>query len=136
MGYKRKKIRDCETYSLFSQLTGKEFNFEREVIPRINLIVRLNEEQKLAKSCFLHRSGTKYLIFFLGKYYYRDWNFYFVYDKVFKQWFTSHTKFYNVAICKKITHPNFKLIEFMKNFSTLKKKEIVMLLVLVNKDKA
>ena len=85
MGYNRKKIRDCEIYSPFSQLIGKEFNFEREVILGMNLIVRLNEEQKLAKSGFLHRSRTEYLIFFLGKYYYRDMNFYFVYDKVYKQ---------------------------------------------------
>ena len=37
---------------------------------------------------FLHRStkgGTEYLIIFLGKYYYRDINLYFVYDKVYRQ---------------------------------------------------
>ena len=44
-----KKIRDYHIYSLFSQLIGKGFNFEREVIPGMNLIVWLNEEQKLAE---------------------------------------------------------------------------------------
>ena len=45
----------------------------------MNLIVQLNEEQKLVESFFLHRStkgGTEYLIFFLGKYYSRDINLY------------------------------------------------------------
>ena len=40
----KKKNRDCQIYSLFSQLIGKGFNFGREVIPGMNLIVRLNEE--------------------------------------------------------------------------------------------
>ena len=31
---------------------GQGFNFEREVITGTNLIVRLNEEQKLAESLF------------------------------------------------------------------------------------
>ena len=67
MGYNRKKIRDCQIYSPFSQLIGKGFNFEREVIPGMNLIIRLNEEQKFVESFFLHRStkgGTEYLKFF------------------------------------------------------------------------
>ena len=39
----RKKIRNCQIYSPFSQLTGKGFDFEREDMPVMNLIVRLNE---------------------------------------------------------------------------------------------
>ena len=39
-----KEIRDCQIYSPFSQLIGKGFDFEKETIPGINLIVRLNEE--------------------------------------------------------------------------------------------
>ena len=45
----------------------------------MNLIVRLNEEQKLVESFFLHRStksASEYLNFFLGKSYYRDVNLY------------------------------------------------------------
>ena len=47
----------------------------------MNLIVRLNEEQTLLESFLLHRSpksGTEYLIFFLGKAYYRDINLLYV----------------------------------------------------------
>ena len=120
-----KKIRGCQIYSLFSQLIGKGFNFERKVMPGMTLIVWLNEKQKLVQSFFLHRStkgGTEYLIIFLGKYYYRDINLYFVYDKVYKQWFTSSTRFYYETICEKVTNPNFKLIEFMKKFYYTEKK--------------
>ena len=88
---------------------------------------------------FLHRStkgGTEYLIIFLGKYYYRDINLYFVYDKVYKQWFTSGTKFFNEAVSEKVKNPNFKLIEFMKKFYYTEEKVMVMLLVLINRDKA
>ena len=91
----------------------------------MNLIVQLNEEQKLVESFFLHRStksASEYLNFFLGKSYYRDVNLYFVYDKVYKQWFTSGTKFYNEAICEKVTNPNFKLIEFIEKFYYTEKK--------------
>ena len=65
-----KKSRDGQIYSPYSQFLEKGFNFEREVIKGLNLIVRLNEEQTLIESFFLHRSskgGTEYLIFFWGK---------------------------------------------------------------------
>ena len=39
-------------------------------------------------------------------------------------------------MCKKVTNPNFKLIELIKKFDYTEKKAIVMLLVLVNKEKA
>ena len=45
-----KEIRDCQIYSPFSQLIGKGFNFEREIIKGMNLIVRLDEQQKLIES--------------------------------------------------------------------------------------
>ena len=64
---KEKTIRDGQIYSPYSQLLGKGFNFEREVLKGLNLIVRLNEDQTLIESFFLHRSpkgGTEYLIFF------------------------------------------------------------------------
>ena len=69
-----KTIRDGQIYSPYSQFLGKGFNFEREVIKGLNLIVRLNEEQTLIESFFLHRSQkgrTEYLNFFLGKAYYK-----------------------------------------------------------------
>ena len=72
----------------YSQLLGKGFNFEREAIKGLNLIVRLNEEQTLIESFLLHRSpkgGTEYLNFILGKAYYRDINLLYVYDKQNKQ---------------------------------------------------
>ena len=67
---------------------------------------------------------------------YRDINLYFVYDKVYKQWFTSGTKFFNEAVSEKVKNPNFKLIEFMKKFYYTEEKVMVMLLVLINRDKA
>ena len=72
-----KTIRDGQIYSPYSQFLGKGFNFEREVIKGLNLIVQLNEEQTLIESLFLHRSekgGTEYLNLFLGRAYYRDIN--------------------------------------------------------------
>ena len=65
------------------------------------MIVRLNEEQTLIESFFLHRSprgGTEYLNFLGGKAYYRDINLYFVYDTQNKQWFSSGTEFFKEAI--------------------------------------
>ena len=50
-----KEIRDCQIYSPFSQLIGKGFNFERELIKRMNLMVQLDEEQKLIESFFLYQ---------------------------------------------------------------------------------
>ena len=47
-----KKIRDCQIYSPFSKLIGKGFNFERELIKGMNLIVRLDEQQKFIESFF------------------------------------------------------------------------------------
>ena len=74
-----KTIRDGQIYLPYSHFLGKGFNFEREVIKGLNLIVQLNEEQTLIESFFLHRSprgGTEDLG---GKAYYRDINLYFVY---------------------------------------------------------
>ena len=66
-----KIIRDGQFYLPCSQILGKGFNFEREVIKGLNLIVRLNEEQTLIQSFFLHRSskgGTEYMyIYFWEK---------------------------------------------------------------------
>ena len=72
-----KKSRDGQIYSPYSQFLEKGFNFEREVIKGLNLIVRLNEEQTLIESLFLHRSQkgrTEYLNLFLRRVYYRDIN--------------------------------------------------------------
>ena len=58
----------------------------------------------------------------MGKSYYRDINLYFVYDKQYKQWFTSGPDFFNEAICEKVTNRNFNLRVFgKKNFYTGKK---------------
>ena len=84
MGYSRKKIRDCQIYLPFSHFTGKGFSFERPNLREVNLVVRLNEKQTLIKNFLLRdepNKSTEYLNFFLGQYYYRDINFYFVYDK-------------------------------------------------------
>ena len=65
-----KTIRDGQNYSPYSQFLGKGFNFERKVIRGLNLIVRLNEEQTLIESFFLHRSSkgkTEYLDFWGGE---------------------------------------------------------------------
>ena len=100
-----KTIRDGQIYSPYSPFLGKGFNFEREVIKVLNLIVRLNEKQTLIKSFFLHRSprgGTEYInFFFLGGAYYRDLNLYFVYDKEYKQWFSSGPEFLMKRFAKK-----------------------------------
>ena len=90
MGHSKKEISDGQIYWPYSQFIGKGFNFGIQAIKGLNSIVRLNEEQTLIESFFLHRSpkgGTEYLNFFLGKAYYRDINLYFVYDKQYKQWF-------------------------------------------------
>ena len=68
-------------YSPYSQLLGKGFNLERDAIKDMNLIVRLNEKQTLLESFLLHGStqgGTEYLNYYLGKYYYRDINLFFL----------------------------------------------------------
>ena len=52
------KIRDGKIYSPYSEFLGKGFDFEREVLKGLNLIVRINEDQTLIKSFFLHRSPT------------------------------------------------------------------------------
>ena len=83
MGYSRKKIRDCQIYLPFSPFTGKDFSFQRPTLRGVNLVVRLNEKRTLVKNLFLHNEpnkSTEYLIFFLGRYYHRDINIYFVYD--------------------------------------------------------
>ena len=117
-----KTIRDGQIYSPYSQFLGKGFNFERKAIKGLNLIVRLNEEQTLIESFFLHRSqkgGTQYLNLFLGRAYYRNINLYFVYDTQYKQWFSSGAEFFNEAICEKVRNKNF-------NFKAFSKKKIIM----------
>ena len=89
---KEKIIGDGQIYSPYSQFLGKGFNFEIKLVSGLRLTVRLNEEQTLIESFFLHRSqkgGTEYLNFFSGKAYYRDINLYFVYNTQYKQWFSS-----------------------------------------------
>ena len=98
---KEKTIRDGQIYSPYSEFLGKDFNFEREVLKGLNLIIRLNEDQTLIEFFFLHRSPkgrTEYINFFLGKAYYRDINLYFVYDTQNKQWFLSGHEIFNKAI--------------------------------------
>ena len=78
-----KTIRDGQIYSPYSQFLGKGFNFERKLIPGLNLIVRLNEQQTLIESFFLHRSskgGTEHLTFGGRRTYYKNINLYFVYN--------------------------------------------------------
>ena len=114
-----KTIRDGQIYSPYSQFLGKGFNFERKLIPDLNLIVRLNEEQTLIESFFLHRSQkgrTQFLNLFWGRAYYRDINFYFVYDTQYKQWFSSGPGFFNEAICEKVRNKNFNLKAFAKKY--------------------
>ena len=114
-----KTIRDGQIYSPYSQFLGKGFNFEREVLKGLNLIVRLNEDQTLIESFFLHRSprgGTEYLNFFLGKAYYRDINLYFVYDTQYKQWFSSGPEFFNEVIRKKLRNKKFNVKAFAKKY--------------------
>ena len=109
----------------YSQLLGKGFNFEREAVKGLNLIVRSNEEQTLIESFLLHRSpkgGTEYLNFFLGKAYYRDINLLYVYDKQNKQWFTSGPKFFNEAICEKVRNKNFNLKAFARQYYYIDRK--------------
>ena len=79
-----KKIRDCQIYSPFSHFTVKGFSFERPTLRGLNLVVWLNEKQTLIENFFLHNKpnkSTEYLNFFLGRYYHRDINIYFVHDK-------------------------------------------------------
>ena len=122
---KEKKIRGCKIYSPYSQFLGKGFNFERKEIKGMNLIVRLNEEQTLLESFLLHRSTkgrTEHLNFFLGKYYYRDINLFYVYDTVNKQWLTSGPEFFNEAICEKVRNKNFNLTAFARQYYYVDKK--------------
>ena len=60
--------------------------------------------------------------FVLGRYYYRDINLYFVYDRQNKQWFSSGNDFFNEAICEKATSRSFILKEFGKKFYYTEKK--------------
>ena len=58
--------------------------FERLTLQGVNLVARLNEKQTLIENVFLHNDphkSTEYLKKFLGRYYYRDINLYFVYDQ-------------------------------------------------------
>ena len=129
MEYSRKKVRDCQIYSPFSRFIGKGFSFERTLIKGLNLIVRLNENQNHIESFILHLSPSgsrENLNFVLGRYYYRDINLYFVYDRQNKQWFSSGTDFFNEAICEKVTNRSFILREFGKKFIIPKRKEMAM----------
>ena len=122
---KEKKIRDGQMYSPYSQLLGKGFNLERDAIKDMNLIVRLNEKQTLLESFLLHGStqgGTEYLNYYLGKYYYRDINLFFVYDQANKQWFTSGAEFFNEAIWEKVRNKNFNLTAFARQYYYVDKK--------------
>ena len=103
----------------YSQFLDKGFNFERKLIPALNLIVRLNEEQILIESFFLYRSqkgGTQYLNPFLGRAYYRDINLYFVYDTQYKQWFSSGPELFNEAIREKLRNKKFNVKAFAKKY--------------------
>ena len=107
----------------YSQFLGKGFNFKREVIKTLNLIVPLNEDLTLIESFFLHRSpkgGTEYIILG-GKAYYRDMNLYFVYDTQNKQWFSCGPEFFNEAICEKVGNKNFNLKAFARQYYVEKK---------------
>ena len=118
-------IKDGQIYSSYSQFLGKVFNFKRDALKGLNLIVRLNEEQTFIESFFLHRrsiGGTEYLNFVLGKAYYRDINLFYVYDNQNKQWFTSGPDFFNEAIFEKVRNRNFDLKAFAKQYYHVDKK--------------
>ena len=122
---KKKKNRDCQIYSLFSHFIEKGFSLEREVIKSLNLIVRQIENKTLIESFFLHKSprgGTEYIIFWGGRSHYRDINLQFVYDKQYKQWFSSGTDVFNEAIAEKATNKYFNLREFGKKIYYTEKK--------------
>ena len=68
--------------------------------------------------------------FFGGKSYYRDINLYFVYDKQYKQWFTSGPDFFNETICEKLINKNFNLTALGKKIIIPKRKETAMQLVM------
>ena len=57
-----------------------------------------------------------------GKAYYRDINLYFVYDKKYKQWFSSAPEFFNEAICEKVTNKIFNLKAFARKYYYVEKK--------------
>ena len=104
-----------------------------KVIKGLNLIVRLNEKQTLTESLLLHRSprvSTEYLNFWGRKSYYRDINLYFIYDKQYKQWFTSGPDFFNETICEKLINKNFNLTALGKKIIIPKRKETAMQLVM------
>ena len=58
----------------------------------------------------------------MGKAYYRDINLYFVYDKQYKQWFSSGPEFFNEAICEKVRNKNFNLKAFAIQYYHVEKK--------------
>ena len=66
----------------------------------------------------------------MGKAYYRDINLYFVYDKQYKQWFSSGPEFFNEAICKKVRNKNFNLKRLQENIIMMKRKEMAMQLAI------
>ena len=57
-----------------------------------------------------------------GRAYYRDINLYFVYDKKYKQWFSSGPEFFNEAICEKVRNKNFNLKAFARKYYYVEKK--------------
>ena len=58
----------------------------------------------------------------MGKAYYRDINLYFVYDKQYKQWFSSGPEFFNEAICEKVRNKKFNLKAFARQYYDVEKK--------------
>ena len=60
--------------------------------------------------------------FLRGKAYYRDINLCFVYDKKYKQWFSSAPEFFNEAICEKVTNKIFNLEAFARKYYYVEKK--------------
>ena len=58
----------------------------------------------------------------MGKAYYRDIDLYFVYDRQYKQWFSSGSEFFNEAICQKIRNTNFNLKAFARQYYHAEKK--------------
>ena len=97
----------------------KGFNFEREDIKSKNLVVRLSEDNEFIESFFLHRNPnhpTQYIIFLLGRNYYRYMNLYFNYDTQYKQWFSTKTFFFYRALAEIINLPSWNIFNFMKRY--------------------
>ena len=57
----------------------------------------------------------------MGKASYRDINLYFVYNRQYKQWFSSGPEFFNEAICEKVKNKNFNLKAFARQYYHVEK---------------